>query len=202
MAFSISHNLDFEPRVTHCLGFSGVKLGDAIELYLDQHRPMELTIVGPSATLATHWARQHFEDNPRVKWYEDEPFGNPTTLGIDADQLFDPVHYQLTLAPLDRDDIIRIMLEFQPQACAGVIGRLQSDQFTEIGSDLRIWLRLLEELVDHPNESALNLLWTIFQAELAENKCTSTEAIRKLLDTFASSRGGAINLGSFVARDR
>ncbi len=182
MSSSLSPTLYFEPRVDECRGHAGLRLGEAIELLLDSRCPVEASIVGPSAELAIAWARNHFGANPRLKWYQDEPFGNPTAIGIDADVEFTIKQERLSLAPLDRDDVIRYLLELRPECCGSVISRFRLEHFSSIGSDLRIWIPLLNEMAEREYACVDELLWTALQHELERYGSTTAEARLRILE--------------------
>ena len=182
MSSSLSPSLYFEPRVNECRGHTGLRLGEAIELLLDANRPAEVSILGASAELAIAWARHHFGANPKLKWYQDKPFGNPTSIGINADVNFTIQQVQLRLAPLDRDDVIRYLLDIRPDCCASVISRLRTDHFSEIGGDLRIWIPLLNEMIEREFATVDELLWATLQRECERCGSTTMDAKLRILD--------------------
>ncbi len=182
MSSSLSPSLYFEPRVNECRGHTGLRLGEAIELLLSAQRPTEVSILGASAELAIAWARHHFAANPKLKWYQDKPFGNPTSIGINADVNFTIQQVQLRLAPLDRDDVIRYLLDIRPDCCASVISRLRTDHFSEIGGDLRIWIPLLNEMIECEFASVDELLWATLQREFERCGSTTMDAKLRILD--------------------
>lgn len=182
MSSSLSPSLYFEPRINEFRGHTGLRLGEAIESLLDSHLPTKVNILGASAELAIAWARHRFGANPNLKWYQDEPFGNPTSIGINADVSYTMQQVQLKLAPLDRDDVIRYLLDIRPDRCGSVIARLRSDHFSEIGCDLRIWIPLLNEMIDREFASVDELLWANLQREFERRGSTTMDAKLRILD--------------------
>lgn len=182
MSSSLSPSVYFEPRVVECRGHTGLRLGEAIELLLDAQRPTEVSVLGPSAELAIAWARHHFGANPKLKWYQDEPFGNPTSIGINTGVNFTIQQVQLKLAPLDRDDVIRYLLDIRPDCCGSVISRFRSEDFSEIGCDLRIWIPLLNEMIEREFATVDELLWATLQCEFERCGSTTMDAKLRILE--------------------
>lgn len=200
MSSSLSPSLYFEPRIIECRGHTGLRLSEAIELLLEANRPVEVLFWGASVELAIAWARNHFSTNSKLKWYQDEPFGNPTSIGIDADGGYSIEKIQLKLAPLDRDDVIRYLLDLRPDCCGSVISRLRTDHFSEIGSDLRIWIPLLNEMIEHEFVSVDELLWATLQREFERHGATTLDAKLRMLDLLkVKSAKEATPLGSLLS---
>lgn len=88
----------------------------------------------------------------------------------------------MKLAPLDRDDVIRYLLDIRPDCCGSVISRLRTNDFSEIGSDLRIWIPLLNEMIEQEFATVDELLWATLQRELERHGATTYDAKLRILD--------------------
>jgi uncharacterized protein YjbI with pentapeptide repeats len=86
---------------------------------------------------------------------------------------------QHRLMPLDRDDVIALLLEQDPCSCAHVLSLLEAQHYSDLGDDYPIWDLLLKSLATS-DTSVGNTLWMLLIRFLDCGDAGSRTCLRRL----------------------
>ncbi len=135
-----------------------VRIEDALERRLEQHVYSELYLQGPPGAgkrTALEYARLYFEDRHTLGFGEIAPGeeGKETVvrMRVGAATAKHPPFQRLELVPWKRDEWIEYLLARHPEACCGVMARLEAPEVElELKGRPLLWMAILDELARDP----------------------------------------------------